>query len=62
MLAVVLSMAALNASAAWTVNGTFCQSYSDDGQVLLRVKPSTIGIIENKPQCGGRGTTELAGS
>ena len=62
MLAVVLSMAAFNASAAWTVNGTFCQSYSDDGQVLLRVKPSTIGIIENKPQCGGRGTTELAGS
>ena len=62
MLAVVLSMAAFNASAAWTVNGTFCQSYSDDGQVLLRVKPSTIGIIENKPQCGGRGTTELTGS
>ena len=62
LLAVVLSMAAFNASAAWTVNGTFCQSYSDDGQVLLRVKPSTIGIIENKPQCGGRGTTELAGS
>lgn len=62
LLVVVLSMAAFNASAAWTVNGTFCQSYSDDGQVLLRVKPSTIGIIENKPQCGGRGTTELAGS
>ncbi|EML5873525.1 hypothetical protein RFE93_004960 [Klebsiella pneumoniae] len=62
LLAVVLSMAAFNASAAWTVNGTFCQSYSDDGQVLLRVKPSTIGIIENKPQCGGRGTTELTGS
>lgn len=62
LLAVVLSMAAFNASAAWTVNGTFCQSYSGDGQVLLRVKPSTIGIIENKPQCGGRGTTELAGS
>jgi hypothetical protein len=62
LLAVVLSMAAFNASAAWTVNGTFCQSYSDDGQVLLRVKPSTIGINENKPQCGGRGTTELAGS
>ena len=62
MLAVVLCMAAFNASAAWTVNGTFCQSYSDDGQVLLRVKPSTIGIIENKPQCGGHGTTELAGS
>lgn len=62
LLAVMLSMAAFNASAAWIVNGTFCQSYSDDGQVLLRVKPSTIGIIENKPQCGGRGTTELAGS
>lgn len=62
LLAGVLSMAAFNASAAWTVNGTFCQSYSDDGQVLLRVKPSTIGIIENKPQCGGRGTTELTGS
>ncbi|MCW5004393.1 hypothetical protein M7963_23185 [Enterobacter roggenkampii] len=62
LLAVALSMAAFNASAAWTVNGTFCQSYSDDGQVLLRVKPSTIGIIENKPQCGGRGTTELTGS
>ena len=62
LLAVALCMAAFNASAAWTVNGTFCQSYSDDNQVLLRVKPSTIGIIENKPQCGGRGTTELAGS
>lgn len=62
LLAFVFSMAAFNASAAWTVNGTFCQSYSDDGQILLRVKPSTIGIIENKPQCGGRGTTELAGS
>ena len=39
LLAVVLSMAAFNASAAWTVNGTFCQSYSDDGQVLQQPDP-----------------------
>lgn len=62
LLAGILSIAAFNASAAWTVNGTFCQAYSDDGRVIIRVKPSTVGLIEMKPQCNGRGAFELTGS
>ncbi|WP_068795258.1 hypothetical protein [Enterobacter ludwigii] len=62
LLAGVLSLATFNASAAWTVNGTFCQTYSDDGRVIVRVKPSTVGLIEMKPQCNGRGASELIGS
>lgn len=62
LLAGVLSLAAFNASAAWTVNGTFCQTYSDDGRVIVRVRPSTVGLIEMKPQCNGRGISELTGS
>ncbi|ECH3817414.1 hypothetical protein FPC62_25820, partial [Salmonella enterica] len=62
LLAGVLSSIALNASAAWTVNGGFCQTYSDDGSVIVRVKPSTVGLIEMKPQCNGRGTFGLTGS
>lgn len=62
LLAGVLSFAAFNASAAWTVSGGFCQTYSDDGRVIVRVKPSTVGLIEMKPQCNGRGASELTGS
>lgn len=62
LLATVLGLTTFHASAAWIVNGTFCQSYSDNGQVLLRVKPATIGMIENQPQCNGRGAFELTGS
>lgn len=62
MLAVMLGITAFNASAGWQVNGTFCQTLSDDGRVLIRVKPATIGLIEQHPQCNGRGATELAGS
>jgi len=62
LLATVLGLTTFHASAAWTVNGTFCQSYSDNGQVLLRVRPATIGMIENQPQCNGRGAFELTGS
>lgn len=62
LLAAALGLTTFHASAAWTVNGTFCQSYSDNGQVLLRVRPATIGMIENKPQCNGRGAFELTGS
>ena len=61
LLAGVLSLAAFNATAAWTVNGTFCQANSDDGRVIVRVKPSTVGLIEMKPQCNGRGTFGLTG-
>lgn len=62
LLAGVLSLAAFNATAAWTVNGTFCQANSDDGRVIVRVKPSTVGLIEMKPQCNGRGSFGLTGS
>lgn len=61
-LAAVLSMAAFNASAAWTVNGSYCQTYSDDGQIIVRVKPDNIGLIEMQPQCNGRGSFDLTGS
>ena len=59
LIAVVISLAAFNASAAWTVNGTFCQTNSEDGRVIVRVKPSTVGLIEMKPQCNGRGAFGL---
>lgn len=62
LFAVILSSATFNVSAAWTVNGTFCQTYSDDGRVMVRVKPSTVGFIEMKPQCNGRGAFGLTGS
>jgi len=59
MLAVMLGITAFNASAGWQVNGTFCQTLSDDGRVLIRVKPATIGLIEQHPQCNGRGAARL---
>lgn len=62
MLAVVLCMAAFNASAAWTVNGSYCQTYSDDGGIIVRVKPDNIGLIEMQAQCNGRGSFDLTGS
>ncbi|HHG8951969.1 TPA: hypothetical protein ACPYVY_000831 [Citrobacter freundii] len=62
LLAAVLSMAAFNASAAWTVNGSYCQAYSDDGRITIRVKPDNIGLIEMQPQCNGRGAFDLTGS
>lgn len=62
MLAVVLGMAAFNASAAWTVNGSYCQTSSDDGRITVRVKPDNIGLIEVQPQCNGRGSFDLTGS
>ncbi|EPB4339003.1 hypothetical protein QNZ44_003048 [Enterobacter kobei] len=62
ILTVMLGASTFNASAAWQVSGTFCQSYTDDGRVLVRVRPATIGLIEQQPQCNGRGSTELAGS
>lgn len=62
MLTVMLGASTFNVSAAWQVSGTFCQSYTDDGQILVRVKPSVIGLIEQQPQCNGRGSTELSGS
>lgn len=62
LLAGILGATAFSASAAWTVNGTFCQAYSDNGRVIVRVKPSTVGMIEMTPQCNGRGASELTGS
>ncbi|HEM8799413.1 TPA: hypothetical protein U2R02_005044 [Klebsiella michiganensis] len=62
LLAAILGLTTFHASAAWTVNGTFCQSNSDNGQMLLRIRPSTIGMIENKPQCNGRGAFALTSS
>ncbi|MCT8351742.1 MULTISPECIES: hypothetical protein [Photorhabdus] len=61
ILTVMLGASAFNVSAAWQVSGTFCQSYTDDGRVLVRVRPATIGLIEQQPQCNGRGSTELSG-
>lgn len=62
LLAVVLSMAAFNASAAWTVNGSYCQTSSDDGGIIVRVKPDNIGLIEMQTRCNGRGSFDLTGS
>ncbi|RNL74835.1 hypothetical protein D7I40_11035 [Citrobacter sp. MH181794] len=62
LLAGVLSLAAFNASAAWTVNGTFCETFTNDGSVQVRIKPDNIGLIEMQPQCNGRGAFNLTGS
>lgn len=62
ILTVMLGTSAFNVSAAWQVSGNFCQSYTDDGRVLVRVRPATIGLIEQQSQCNGRGSTELTGS
>ncbi|SNY61270.1 hypothetical protein [Enterobacter sp. CC120223-11] len=62
LLAAVFSMAAFNASAAWTINGSYCQTYSDDGGSIVRVKPDNIGLIEMQARCNGRGSFDLTGS
>lgn len=61
-LAALVTLTAGNAVAAWTVNGSFCQTYSDDGHLMIRVRPSTLGIIEQIQNCNGRGATNLTGS
>lgn len=62
LLTIALGMTTFSTTAAWTVNDTFCQAYSEDGRVLLRVKPDTIGMIEMQPRCNGRGEFPMTGS
>lgn len=46
----------------WQIADGFCQTLSQDGQFMVRIKPGTIGVIEHAPRCNGRGEFPMTGS
>lgn len=62
-LATAILASSLTAHAGhWQIADGFCHTQSQDGQFTVRIKPGTLGIIEQKPNCNGRGEILMASS
>lgn len=55
--ALTLTALSFSSQAAWTVSNGWCSSMTRDGAFMVRVKQTSVGIIDMRPDCAGYSPT-----